>query len=262
MNVLIWGGPVSRNDLKVDLPPDTRVVTLNHGANGGIGSSAFQQLAQWHRGEDGHILPHFLASVGIDMTEVERVVLAGFSAFHGFANEVLKSDAEMVSGLISLDACFSSKDHLAKAGYVALSRRAIRGESLVVFTSSLGGGVTFSTGSECVWATVDQALAEEGTSASEYDPEGLPTPALAMRSGELFVLDYQGIYSHQQHVWELATPVLQKYLGLALEGNFGRDDTSQEGVSSHYGAKLMVLLGVVLVVATLSSSDEESREKE
>jgi hypothetical protein len=149
-----------------------------------------------------------LASRGRNLADYDRIFLAGFSAFHGFANEVALRDAPWIDGLFSLDACFSAKDALAKKGYVRLARRAIRGESTVVLTSSWGGGSSYSTGSACARATFDEAVQEENAEPIAWTLENIPQPPTSLRSGNLLLLDYENQFTHGDHVWKLATPIL------------------------------------------------------
>jgi len=204
--------------LKVQIPDDTDVIVVNQGI-GGISSNAFRNLALSYVDENGQVLPRFLASKGLLLDGYDKIVLAGFSAFHGFANEVLKREANRITGLISLDACFSAKSHLPKEGYVLLSRRAIQGHAVVVLTASLGGGQTFSTGQECVIATAAEAMELEGVEPSPVSVQGIPAPERSFMSGDLYVLDYGGKFSHGQHVSTLAEPILTRFLLPILEGD-------------------------------------------
>lgn len=248
MNLVIWGGPVGKKDLAVELPQDTDLLVVSRGVGGGIGSSAFSDLALSYVDQEGHLLRSFLSSTGRDLDAYQKVILAGFSAFHGFANEVLKHDLERVTGLISLDACFSSLDHPAKAGYVLLAERAIRNQAAMVMTSSLGGGQTFTSGADCVWATVQQALVEEEAELTDLVvPDGVPSPTQGGQAGSLFVLDYQEQYIHQEHVWKLAAPILHAYLLPMLSGEI---PVPTEPASSHgSGAITGLVMGAVVATA-------------
>mgnify|MGYP000455393485 CR=1 FL=1 len=206
-SLVIWGGPVQRSDLKVPLPEGTDVLVVSQGV-GGIGSNAFRDLARSFIDADGHVLPRFLESRGRRLEDYDRIVLAGFSAFHGFANEVALRDAPWIDGLFSLDACFSAKNALVKKGYVRLARRAIQRESTVVLTSSWGGGDTYSTGSACAHATFDEAVKQENVEPIPWTLDKIPQPHLALRAGNLLLLDYENQFTHVEHVQKLATPVL------------------------------------------------------
>lgn len=260
-NLVIWGGPVSRSDLKVDIPPDTEVVVFNQGV-GGIGSNAFRDLALSYLDADGHILPGLLRSKGIHEEDYDRIVLAGFSAFHGMANEILKHDADRVIGLISLDACFSAKEALSKKGYEDFSRKAIRGEAVVVMTSSLGGGQTFSTGEECVLATANAAMNAEGVEPVALQVDGIPEPEKAFRAGDLYVLDYAGKYIHQQHVWILAEPILNAFLLPILEGTLPSSNALQPTSASKSGSSWGIFLGITAALLTAGSIKMLSSGKE
>ncbi|HNT35546.1 MAG TPA: hypothetical protein PKH07_11165 [bacterium] len=260
-NLVIWGGPVSRSDLKVDVPLDTEVVVFNQGV-GGIGSNAFRDLALSYLDADDHILPGLLRSKGIQEEDFDRIVLAGFSAFHGMANEILKHDADRVIGLISLDACFSSKEALSKKGYEEFSRKAIRGEAVVVMTASLGGGQTFSTGEECVLATAEAAMSAENVDPVALQVEGIPEPEKAFKAGDLYVLDYAGKYSHQQHVWVLAQPILNAFLLPILEGKLPSSNALQPMGTSKSNGAWGIFLGIAAALATVGSIKLLSSGKE
>lgn len=214
--LLIWGGPVFADTPKKVQWPEGDVVDVV--AVTGNGSSYFGQLAESLRGPDGRILRNLAASRGKNLDSYDKVVLAGFSAFHGLANEILKSDTDRVDAMISLDSCFSAINSPRKEGYARFAQKAASGGALFLLTIGPGGGVgsgatlgpggvDFSSAYDCVMASVKGA----GPLSPFTPPSGLPTPDAALRNGGLIVLDYRR-YRHDQHINELGVPILQNYL--------------------------------------------------
>ena len=192
----------------------------------GNGSSYFGQLANTYRGADGRILRNLVAAKGRDLGSYDKVMLAGFSAFHGLANEILKADTDLVDAMVSIDACFSALSAPRKEGYARFADKAAMGLGLFVLTIGPGGGVgsgatlgpggvDFSSAYDCVMGSVGSRWWR-----SFDPPEGLPPPESARRSGDLVVLDYRR-FRHDQHINELGVPLMQGYLVPWLEhGSF------------------------------------------
>jgi len=220
--LLIWGGPVfADTPRKVQWPAGWTVDVIPVTGNG---SSYFGQLANSLRDQDGRILQNLVSSRGKDLASYDRVMLAGFSAFHGLANEILKSDADLVDAMISIDACFSAINSPRKEGYARFADKAARGSALFVLTIGPGGGVgsgatlgpggvDFSSAYDCVMQSVgDEWL------TSFTPPSTMPPPDSAKRSGGLIVLDYRK-YRHDQHINQLGVPLMQSYLVPWLQGD-------------------------------------------
>ena len=218
--LLIWGGPVfADTPSKVHWPEGWSVDVIPITGNG---SSYFGQVAAQYRGPDGHILPNIVASKGKSLASYDKVVLAGFSAFHGLANEILRADTDMVDAMISLDSCFSAISSPRKEGYARFASKAARGSALFLLTIGPGGGVgsgatlgpggvDFSSAYDCVMQSV------AGHWLREFDPpSSLPRPDSAKRSGDLIVLDYRK-FRHDQHINELGVPIMQSYIVPWLE---------------------------------------------
>ncbi|MDQ5917594.1 MAG: hypothetical protein QG660_705 [Pseudomonadota bacterium] len=249
MDLLIWGGPVRREDLNVQLPDDVVVLTLSHGPGGStdIGSSGMSNLALSFKDVNGKILPNLCARYGFNVGDFDRIYMAGFSAFHGLLNEVLKVEADRITGAVCLDACFSAKEHLEKAGFVAFGERAARGDALFVLSASAGGGDTFSTGSQCVWA---QAKAVESATGVEMDalqvPEPLPVPEYSGRIGRMYIYDYGAEHTHAWHVHVLGKMLLEAYLLPDIEHRSSEGVSASEG-SSWWGPAVAVGVAVAAV---------------
>jgi len=222
--LLIWGGPVfSDTPRKVQWPKDWTVDVIPVTGNG---STYFGQVAESLRGQDGRILPNLVASKGKNLASYDKVMLAGFSAFHGLANEILKSDTDLVDAMISIDACFSALSYPRKEGYARFASKAARGGALFVLTIGPGGGkgsgatlgpggVDFSTAYDCVMQSVGEHW------LTTFDPPtSMPVPDSSKSSGGLVVLDYRR-YRHDQHINELGVPLMQSYLVPWLESGGG-----------------------------------------
>ncbi len=214
--LLLWGGPVfADTPKKVSWPEEDQVDVVPVTGNG---SSYFGQLAESYRGSDGRILRNLVASKGRNLDDYDKVVLAGFSAFHGLANSILDADTDLVDAMISLDSCFSAISSPGKRGYAKFARKAASGGALFVLTIGPGGGpgsgatlgpggVDFSSAYDCVMESVKGA----GPLYSFSPPDTLPAPDQALKNGGVIVLDYRK-YRHDQHINELGVPILQSYL--------------------------------------------------
>lgn len=221
-SLLIWGGPVFC-DTPSKVPWLSEVQSVCRPI---AGSSANSQMAETFRDASGRILPNFLASFGLSRDQFERVATAGFSAFHGFNNLILDSDADLIDGTVCLDSCFSDPAKLVKKGYSKFAGLAAAGEKLMVMTASSGGGpgsgkticdtcADYSTGYECVWANATAGAAAAGASFEPFEvPAGVPVPeqGSAQRAGHLYVLDYRGQYMHQDHINKFGREVLAGFL--------------------------------------------------
>ena len=140
-SLLIWGGPVfADTPTKVQWKSPVDILVVNQGANGGIGSDAFAQLGASLKGADGRILDNLLTSRGKKRGDYGKIAIAGFSAWHGLANQLLLADGDLIDAAISVDSCFSAMNSPAKPGYAAFARMAARGQKLFVLTASKGGG--------------------------------------------------------------------------------------------------------------------------
>lgn len=222
--LLIWGGPVfADTPSKVRWPEGWTVDVVPVTGNG---SSFFGQLANSYRGPDGRILRNLVAAKGKDLASYDKVMLAGFSAFHGLANEILKADTDLVDAMVSLDSCFSGITAPKKEGYARFGDKAARGSAFFLLTIGPGGGVgsgatlgpggqDFSSAYDCVMASVG------GHWLRDFDPaQGVAAPRSAKRSGDLIVLDYRD-KRHDQHINEMGVPLMQAYLVPWLAGSGG-----------------------------------------
>jgi hypothetical protein len=237
MDLLIWGGPVyapgsspyAAGDVgKVQWERPTDIVTFSHGAGGGIGSDAFSGLASSFRDADGRILPRLLASTGRDIASYEQIAIAGFSAFHGLANQLLGSDGDYIDAAVLLDSCFETPGSAPKAGYASFAERAARGDRLMVFTASSGqngpGLPPTTHGYDCAFAAANLGAARAGNPLTQESvPEGIIPPKCgAFQAGGLWVLNYCDAYLHGDHINALSVKVLQHllapYLGDAQSG--------------------------------------------
>lgn len=233
-SALIWGGPVFPNTpQQVQWLTSVEVLTYSRGPDGGFGSSSFGLLADSCRGPDGRILDKLLAMKGKTVADYDKIAIAGYSAFHGLANSLLDADGDRISAAIAIDACFSAMNSLAKKGYAKFAKKAAAGNALFVLSASSGGGPgsgatigpgipDYSTGFDCVWASV----ADAGPLAKYTPPDTVPPPikGSGARKGGLIVLDYrdQADPGNIPHFWQskhLPVPLMQTFLAPYLAGD-------------------------------------------
>jgi len=259
-SLFIWGGPVfADTPSKVAWTTDVQALVLSHGPNGGISSGAFSQLAESLKGPDGRILPQILAQAKLNRADFDKVVIGGFSAFHGLAAPLLDADADEISACICLDACFSDPSKVVKQGYRKFAAKAARGDALFVFTASSGGGVgsgatigpdipDFTTGYDCAWANAEAGAADAGVTLEPYTPPDTVPPTnkgSAKRANGLIVLDYRDEYWHGDHVNKFGIQVLDTYLAPYVAGDFS---VGAGGGTRWLGFAAGVALGLGLAV--------------
>jgi hypothetical protein len=235
-NLIIWGGPVyapggtqrDGGDIgRVQWGTDTQIVTFNHGPDGGVGSSAFGELAYSYRDSSGHILAGLLASAGLDADSFDKIAIAGFSAFHGLANPLLLADGDRISAAVLLDACFEGTAAAPKEGYRAFAAQAAKGEKLMVFLGSSGqngpGLPPTSKGYECAFNAANAGAADVGETLAQVDtPEGIREAKCGTyKAGGLWVLNFCDQFYPDMHggiVNQLTEETLQTLLVPYLAG--------------------------------------------
>ncbi len=243
---LIWSGPVyADTPNKVQWSTDVEVIPIT-----GNGSSWFSSYAAKMTGPDGRILPQILASVGKQRSDYDKVAIAGFSAAHGLYSPLLGADGDSIDAAILIDSCFSAMGSPAKTGYASFARRAGAGERLMVLTIGPGGGPgsgatispdtpDFSSATDCAMASTASA----GTFSPYTPPDGLPPEqAQALRCGGCILLPYLE-YRHDQHINQLAVPVMQVFLAPYLAGQFGLGGGGGKGLALAAGLGVGLLAG-------------------
>lgn len=143
---LLWCGPVSASNLAAARwnGPAPRVVTVNHGAGGSVGSDAFKQL-----GADLLASGSILTALGIR----GDCVVCGFSAAHGLIEAILSSDDfSRVAAVGAFDAYYTSVAKQPKPGYLRFAEAAAAGSRRMIMTSSLVAGPTYPSGAEATGA--------------------------------------------------------------------------------------------------------------
>lgn len=181
--------------------------------------------------EPGGALERLAAIAGVP--EPSSIGLAGFSAFHGLANELLKAPGsiEGVAGVHLADACFlgtrATEPHM---GFAKFAELAAKGERCMVATTSGEPGEVFSyvvdgrrrrhaSGYDSFKHTWDWALEHTGVEPEPAEvPAGIPSPVRATRAGQLFWLDYRNTISHAEHATVVAAPLMDVHLAPWLAG--------------------------------------------
>jgi hypothetical protein len=210
----------------------------------------------WLAARDGYAWKQMAEKAKINPAELGSLGIAGFSAFHGFANGFLKNpvDAARCCYVHLADACFlgagATKPH---EGYAKFATEAAlgKGDKLMVATTNgpwgkpleysydygdPSGPVHFSltSGAQCFELTWNAAMAAVGGKPSKPEvPPGLPEPSRSFRVGNLIWLHYEtmtkglpnpckGEYTlHGWHVSALATPLMQYYGAPWMAGERG-----------------------------------------
>lgn len=133
--------PKQINDLKWSTPIKTVVIdppeSLKCGGADKLCSTAYSNTWQYFRGADGRVLPNLLKHY-VPGLDVGRVAFVGFSAAHGFLNPYANNDADRAGtdSFLMLDSVFGG----GKTGYQKFARDAIRGDKMLVTSTSNTGG--------------------------------------------------------------------------------------------------------------------------
>lgn len=259
-DLVVWGGPVYApggapkgvgiaDIADVAWANPTEILTLS-----GNGSSYFSSLAaSWKDPVTGRILPALLRENGKRAEDYEHIAIAGFSAFHGLASQLLATDGDMIDAAVLIDSCFSAfPGYAGKEGYVEFGKLAAAGDRLMVMSSSAGRNnpplPPSTSGSECAYQSFVDAA---GSKYSWFDvPPPLPEISAystgdgrSLRSRGLYLLDYGSQFTHQQHIHQLSNELLQTFLVPYLAG-----DTSLTGQSEF---KVSYLVAAAAVAAGL-----------
>ena len=147
MDLVLYAGPVILREAfrRIDWHGrDVRIVPIVH-----EDSSYFSSLAEQLRDGQGRILPALVRRyAGVELSQVDQIALAAYSAGHGLLNKVgaVPADRERLSAMLLHDATFSGFNDAPKAGYVAMGLRAMSGDALLVSTTSNSGGANYLTG--------------------------------------------------------------------------------------------------------------------
>lgn len=253
-DLIAFGGPAGPcYAQKVAWERPTKVISVAAGTARNTSTdqqAVYQQLSS----RDGYAWKAMAQRAAIDPAELGNVGIAGFSAFHGFANAFLKNPADFdkCCYVHLADACFlgagAKEPH---AGYAAFAKQAAAGAGgkLMVATTNgpwgkplsyswtypEGDVVTFNltSGAQC-FELVWNASGAAGMNVSTPEiPPGVPQPTRAMRVGNLIWCHYETMTSglpkpcggeytqHGWHVTALSTPYMQHYGAPWMAGRRG-----------------------------------------
>lgn len=195
MDAVIWCGPISAAMMPPDaLPPGAKLVTVNAGAGGAIGSSAFGALGASYGGS----VAKLLAARGVRLADCRSVTLAAFSAGWGLVESLLRGpEAGEVRAVGAFDAYYTGAGLGRKPGFVAFGERALAGNqrAMLVLTTSSNAGPTYPSASAAVAALVAPwQLRSVGCAVP-----GLQPPVTCQARGGVVWADYGRIYTHGQH---------------------------------------------------------------
>lgn len=206
----LWAGPVSSANLRgAHLPIPHRLVTVNHGPGGGIGSSSFSGL-----GKEVGSARELLARHSVDLDACASLTIAGFSAAHGLI-EILMRDQETrdrTRALVAADAYYTGGSGAIKPGYSAFCELAARGEKLAVFSSSPIAGPIYPSCTDSLAPMMGQFPLEPVRVTLT------PAPAQSFRARGLWWLQYaEGPpKGHVMHATEVAPAVLSAFVAPLL----------------------------------------------
>lgn len=189
--IVLWTGPISAQMMAPAVPPGCRLVTINAGANGKIGSTAFAQLGSSYGGD----LAAVLKSRGVTLG-AEPVVLAAFSAGWGLVETILARDPTRPAALLAADAYYTGAGVGRKPGFAAFCALAAAGQKLAVFTTSPIAGATHPSAEEAVGAL----LAPFGMQPCSPPPGlGEPRPEAVVCQRGIVWARYSRALGHGKH---------------------------------------------------------------
>jgi hypothetical protein len=242
VNLIAWVGPVSSSNLG-PVPSTAKLATVNRGIGGGIGSTDFRMLATL----DGYPLERAAKSAGIHWDDVERLIILGFSAAHGWMDPVLR-EARYRERIVLVGACdayFTNALLARKTGYAAAAADAIDGKYPFVMTSSPVAGPDYPSGNAAVAAFVAPFALEQRDVPTWCPPGALA--GQAQGSGLFTWIPYDNAggnlkHAHVKHATEVA-PALLSAVGAPLLAASG-DGSGGGGVAALIGiAAALSLLG-------------------
>lgn len=157
--ILLWMGPVSTKNLAPAAwkgPPPT-VITVNAGAGGSVGSTAFGQLAAQYTAAAGSPLRGALAAHKADPHTAEPIVVGAFSAGWGLLEHMLRSeeDRARIVAVGAFDAYYTGASKARKPGYAAFAELAAAGRKRMVMTSSHIAGPGYPASTDSIQALLD-----------------------------------------------------------------------------------------------------------
>ncbi len=208
MDVVLWSGPVSSGILAPHLARGWSLVTVGHGAHGGIGSDAFRTWAE---------------SLGPDpitqlLPNARRVLLFGFSAAHGahevFLRRAAERGDERIVGVCALDAYFEAlNDTTPKPGHLAWLSwvlSAPRGRRALITTGHTSAG-THKNGFDSFVPLAD-ALELAPFKSPHIPSPVVPVPLEARRRGNVTWLDFApDQLTHSEHATKLGPLALASW---------------------------------------------------
>lgn len=171
MDLVLFVGPVILRDAFKHIDwygRDVRIVPCVH-----EDSSYWSERAEQLRDAQGRILPNLVRQyAGVDLAQVDQIALAAFSAGHGLLNKVgaVPADARRLSAMLLHDATFSGFNDPPKAGYVAMGRRAMDGDALVVSTTSTASGPGYLSGRDSWLRVWSELMRQTGKRPYEVKP--------------------------------------------------------------------------------------------
>ena len=267
-DLFIWGGPVTNcQPTKIAWVRPTVAITLAADGSSNM-ASIYASLKQ----TDGYGWRSAARKAGLDPESVDKIALAGFSAFHGFADAWLANpeDRARTTYVHLADACFSGAGStVPKAGYLAYAALAADPASGKMLTTTTNGpwgqdihyagpdGTQYdlTSGSKCFGTVWDAATGGATGDASDV-PSGAPPPTRIKRVGNLAWFHYETAVSgyptpcggaSDAHVWHanvLAIPYIQAYGVPFMAGE--TSSVPIAGLSGSAGKVISVAAGVGL----------------
>ncbi|MBX3128399.1 MAG: hypothetical protein KF718_16875 [Polyangiaceae bacterium] len=187
-----------------------KIITLNSGPGGKVGSTAFEQLAAQYASSHGSPLRGALAAGKVDPNTSEPVVLGAFSAGWGLVEAILRvpEDRARVRAVGAFDAYYTGPGKGRKPGYSAFAELAANGQKAMVMTSSHIAGPTYPSSA----ASTDALMQPIGLGPIPLRSVPPAECELAAGRGALRWYVYKnrstGAASHSQHATVLAPAFL------------------------------------------------------
>jgi hypothetical protein len=229
-DLFVWGGPVTpKQPNAVQWLRPTQVLTVSREGSS-ANYTAYQQFAAGGPG-----WPAMASKAGIAPEHLGSLGIGGFSAFHGFANAMLKNpaDLERTTYVHLADACFMPAGSTSyKDGFMNFALEAARGRKLLVATSNGPWGedihycytypdergrtcYSLTSGSKCIENLWNAVRSRTGVAVTtpKYPP-GVAPPSRAFQMGNFLWFHYDPTGNpepHGFHVHKLATPYIQYF---------------------------------------------------
>lgn len=211
-DLVIWTGPVwSGNLSSVKWAHPTDVLTLSC-----VGSDNCANLA---RNVASPKLENILAQHKVKTSSYNKIILASFSAGHGFCQAVLSDppSLEKIDAFGAFDSYYCGANPCVKSGYLAMAKLATDGNRVMWTSSSTFPDQTRLSCDASIQALLAELDLNEDVLPSDL-AQALKAPSYCARRGNYTQAGFGQAYAHVDHAKVIAPAVLEGWISPLLHG--------------------------------------------